>query len=217
MFIGKRNSEASSTMVPYTTLLENLHLPKALYEEATCPVVCGQKQNCHRIRETMSLVDLIVAELGKRNKVLENIKFSMIGSTREGSRAFYNDEVNVHLSLSDDLNNYCFFELKEQDLKRRDPGKDKMHEDLTKYFDDRNIFQCGLYFHDFVASVHAIISNLELPEDFTMNCPTWPTHTRFNGSSKDYAKYLMRERFVGWLEEFSKLENMTGAQAGCSG
>ena len=55
----------SRPMVPYTTLLENLHLPKAHYEEATCPMVCGQKQNCHRIRETMSLVDLIVAELGK--------------------------------------------------------------------------------------------------------------------------------------------------------
>ena len=104
-------------------------------------MVCGQKQNCHRIRETMSLVDLIVAELGKRFKVFENIKFSMIGSTKEGSRAFYNDEVDVHLSPSDDLNHFCYFDVKEQALKRRDPGKDKMHEDITKYFDDGNITQ----------------------------------------------------------------------------
>ena len=263
-------------------------------------MACGQKQSCQRIRETMILVDLIVAELGKRNKVFENIKFSMIGSTREGSRAFYNDEVDVHLSLSDDLNHFCYFDVKEQALKRRDPGQDKMHEDITKYFNDRNIFECGLYFFDFVASVHSIISTLELPEDFTMlplttsftpctrcmttkhkglqvmrcrhkadceqhkrcrceepskckcldecgcreyaspsltwskvgvvlhlqwreedgtlftidcdlNCPTWPTHTRFDGNPYHVSQYLMKKRPVGWLEELSKLEDMTGA------
>ena len=47
--------------------------------------------------------------------------------------------------------------------------------------------------------------------DVDLNCPTWPTHTRFNGSREDYAHYLLRDRFVGWLEEFSKLECMTSA------
>ena len=299
MFISKRNSKASSTMVPYTTLLENLHLPKAHYEEATCPMVCGQKQNCHRIRETMSLVDLIVAELGKRFKVFEGMDIAMIGSTREGSRAFFYDEVDVHLSLNKDFKKFSYFDAKQMVLKR-DPSRAENPEDCDKYFDENNFLKPDLYFHDFVASVHSIISTLELPEDFTMlplttsftpctrcmttkhkglqvmrcrhkadceqhkrcrceepskckcldecgcreyaspsltwskvgvvlhlqwreedgtivtidvdlNCPTWPTHTRFNGSINDYANYLMRERPVGWLEEFSKLENMASA------
>ena len=49
--------------------------------------------------------------------------------------------------------------------------------------------------------------------DVDLNWPTWPTHTRFNGSIKDYGNYLMRERPVGWLEEYSKLEMMTAACA----
>ena len=289
----------SSPMVPYTTLLENLHLPKAHYEEATCPMVCGQKQNCHRIRETMSLVDLIVAELGKRFKVFEGMDIAMIGSTREGSRAFFYDEVDVHLSLNKDFKKFSYFDAKQMVLKR-DPSRAENPEDCDKYFDENNFLKPDLYFHDFVASVHSIISTLELPEDFTMlplttsftpctrcmttkhkglqvmrcrhkadceqhkrcrceepskckcldecgcreyaspsltwskvgvvlhlqwreedgtivtidvdlNCPTWPTHTRYDGSINHYAHYLMRERFVGWLEEFSKLENMGAA------
>ena len=49
--------------------------------------------------------------------------------------------------------------------------------------------------------------------DVDLNCPTWPTHTRFSGSNNDALKYLMRERPVGWLEELSKLENMSAAGA----
>ena len=46
--------------------------------------------------------------------------------------------------------------------------------------------------------------------DCDLNCPTWPTHTRYDGDSSDAMIYLMRERPVGWLEELSKLENMQG-------
>ena len=286
----------SSPMVPYTTLLENLHLPKAHYEEATCPMVCGQKQNCHRIRETMSLVDLIVAELGKRFKVFEGMDIAMIGSTREGSRAFFYDEVDVHLSLNKDFKKFSYFDAKQMVLKR-DPSRAENPEDCDKYFDENNFLKPDLYFHDFVASVHSIISTLELPEDFTMlplttsftpctrcmttkhkglqvmrcrhkadceqhkrcrceepskckcleecgcreyaspslnwskvgvvlhlqwreedgtlstidvdlNCPTWPTNTRFDGSIQNASNNLELNKPVGWLEELHKLDNM---------
>ena len=49
--------------------------------------------------------------------------------------------------------------------------------------------------------------------DVDLNCPTWPTHTRYDGSPDDYANYLMRERPVSWLEEFSKLESMANIGA----
>ena len=47
--------------------------------------------------------------------------------------------------------------------------------------------------------------------DCDLNCPTWPTHTRFDGSTTNASRYLMRERPVGWLEELSKLEDMRAA------
>ena len=49
--------------------------------------------------------------------------------------------------------------------------------------------------------------------DCDLNCPTWPTHTRFNGSNQDASNYLAGERPVGWLEELSKLESMKSAGA----
>ena len=87
-----------------------------------CPSDCSQKQSCQRIRETLGLVHLVARKLGERSKIFEGIELSMIGSTREGSRAFYNDEVDTHLSLSNDLKKFCFFDVEEQALKRRDPS-----------------------------------------------------------------------------------------------
>ena len=49
--------------------------------------------------------------------------------------------------------------------------------------------------------------------DIDLNCPTWPTHTRYDGGTNNAYQYLMRKRPVGWLEEFSKLESMTSAGA----
>ena len=48
--------------------------------------------------------------------------------------------------------------------------------------------------------------------DIDLNCPTWPTHTRYDGNTQHASKYLMRDRPVGWLEELSKLEDRTAAQ-----
>ena len=45
--------------------------------------------------------------------------------------------------------------------------------------------------------------------DCDLNCPTFPTHTRYGGDIDYIEGYLMRERHVGWLEELSKLEDMT--------
>ena len=49
--------------------------------------------------------------------------------------------------------------------------------------------------------------------DCDLNCPTWPTHTRYDGSIVHAKKYLTTERPVGWLEELSKLEDMFAAGA----
>merc|ERR1719458_178441 len=73
------------SFVPYTTLLEKLHLPKLHVEvkKQKCFYHCNQKQSCQRIRETYDFVKILVKELGKRNKVFEGTTATMIGSTRE--------------------------------------------------------------------------------------------------------------------------------------
>ena len=47
--------------------------------------------------------------------------------------------------------------------------------------------------------------------DCDINIPTIPTSTRYDGSIRDVHKYLRRVQPVGWLEEMSKLENMSSA------
>ena len=86
-----------------------------------CPFDCSQKQSCQRIREILALVHQVARKLGERSKVFEGLEVSLIGSTREGSRAFFNDEVDTHLSLNNDLKKFCFSDVEEQALKRRDP------------------------------------------------------------------------------------------------
>ena len=208
--------------------------------------------------------------------------------------------MDIHLSLSHDFKEFCVFDVKEQALKKRDPGKTEVPDYLAKYLDTRNVFKAEKLFFDFVASVHSIISTLALPPDFSMlplttvfnpctrcintgllglqvmrcrhrsdcqqhkicrcqntskckclddcgcseyakpsltwskvgvvlhlqwreedntfftidcdlNCPTYPTYTRYSGESDDAFQYLMREQPLGWLEEASKLEEMTSA------
>ena len=49
--------------------------------------------------------------------------------------------------------------------------------------------------------------------DCDINIPTIPTSTRYDGTINDVGKYLIRVQPVGWLEEFSKLEDMSSAGA----
>ena len=49
--------------------------------------------------------------------------------------------------------------------------------------------------------------------DCDLNCPTWPTHTRFDGDTSPASIYLLTKQPVGWLEELSKLEDMGAAAA----
>ena len=296
---------ARRSMVPYATLLKELHLPKVHVndkEPMVCPSDCSQQQNCHRIKEILGLVNIIKHELGKRSTLFEGIEVSMIGSTREGSRAFFYDEVDIHLSLNHDLQNLCFFDVEEQALKKRGNSRAK-NSDIAKYFNDSNsTFLPKRFFYDFVTYVHSIISTMKIPDSFSMlplttsfgpctkcmtlglrglqvmrcrhksnceqhkrcrceepskcecldecgcreytspsltwskvgvvlhlqwreedgtlftidcdlNCPTWPTHTRYDGRPIYIRYHLMTERPVGWLEEFYKQEDLSSVAA----
>ena len=49
------------------------------------------------------------------NKVIEEMKVTMIGSTREGPRTFYHNEVDIHLALSEE---FGYFDAEKQVLER---------------------------------------------------------------------------------------------------
>ena len=109
------------SLVPYTTLLKQLHLPKAHVEDKdpmmVCPSDCSQKQSCQRIRETLHLAKIIRKKLGEKSKVFKvkdmDKEVKMIGSMSEGSRAFHMDELDIHLSLNHDFAEFSFFDVKE--------------------------------------------------------------------------------------------------------
>ena len=49
--------------------------------------------------------------------------------------------------------------------------------------------------------------------DCDINIPTIPTSTRYDGLTNHVRHYLQRVQPVGWLEELSKLEDMSGARS----
>ena len=167
----------NNPIVPYKHLLEQLHLPKLhigdrktrkLQEkEAECPASCEQKLNCKRMREAINLVHIIAAKLGEVNEVFKELDVSLIGSTSEGSRTFFYDEMDVHLSLNKNFKEFSVFDDKEQVL-LRDTTKADFPDFLEQFFDEDNTLKAKHLFFHFVISVYAVISTLVLPTELTM-------------------------------------------------
>ena len=163
--------------VPYEHLLEQLHLPKLhigdrktrkLQEkEAECPASCRQRLNCKRMREALDLVHIIAFKLGEVEEVFKELNVSLIGSTSEGSRAFFYDEMDVHLSLNKKFKAFSIFDDEEQVL-FRDPTKADVPDFLDQFFDEDNVLKAKHLFFHFVISVYAVMSTLVLPTEFTM-------------------------------------------------
>ena len=98
--------------------------------------------------------------------------------------------MDIHLSLNHDLKKFCFFDVKEQALKKRDPSTTEMPDDIAKYFDEKNVFKTEQYFFDFAASVHSIIS--------TLGRPSFKILSKYR--LKDFIKIPLRCTWGGVLE-----------------
>ena len=83
--------------VPYEQL-KTLIMPPVHYKEKTCPPACPQQPECLRIRETVELVELIVAKL-KKFDIFQSIEMQVCGSIKEQTRAFYVNEIDIHLAI----------------------------------------------------------------------------------------------------------------------
>ena len=307
----------SQSTVRYEDLLRALHVPP-VHAEEECPGDCRQKEDCDRLRQVYFLVRLLVAKMGEINPVFRlgaNRHPSIIGSMREHTRVFFNNELDVHISLNKVLRNKFDFDQANQQLKANDNLVEGDH--IKKYVSDQGIFDCKKYTFDFMECLEDALTKVDISQGFkigdkhhkftmeppttsyepclrcmlttetgrpqarrcrhrpdcephrdgmaeclngckdrcesfsherTCNCqeytspsltitkigvalhvkfalkdgsysyvdcdiniPTIPTSTRYDGSINDVRKYLMRVQPVGWLEELSKLENMSSA------
>ena len=173
----------TGSFVTYDKLLEELHVPsvhvgikeeeynpmmtkKKKEEWEVCPDVCVQKRSCQRIRETYNLVKIIIKRLEEINPIFQGMQLTIVGSVREGSQVFYNDEVDLHLSLNEDLKSFTYFEKETQCLMIK--PNHKSEKNTKEYTTNTNKFNSEKFFMDFLQSVYEIVSNLKLPKEFTM-------------------------------------------------
>ena len=102
----------SQSTVRFEDLLHALHVPP-VHADEECPGDCRQKEDCDRLRQVYFLVRLLVAKMGEINPVFRlgaNRHPSIIGSMEEHTRAFFNNEVDVHISLNKILKDKFYFD-----------------------------------------------------------------------------------------------------------
>ena len=136
--IDKMKLLLTGSPVTYDSLLQLLHIP-TIHVGVTkdgnvykaCIEDCSQKKSCERMREVFSLVKIIIGKLGEINPVFKEILLTIIGSVREGSRVFYPDEIDLHLSLSEAIKPIFYFEHSTQRLMFKPDHKTE--ETIRKY------------------------------------------------------------------------------------
>ena len=157
----------SGCEVSYSTLLKAFHIPEA-HPDDECPSECDQTESCEKMREIFALVKMIVSAMGKINPLFVLGKGrhpSIVGSLKEGTRCFFLDEMDVHVSLNKRLRKFCYFDAAEQKLK---VNKENASEDIRKYVKE-DVFDCKAFFDDFVDALVKAIQMVDLANGFYIN------------------------------------------------
>ena len=168
----------SKTTVAYSDLLEALHVPP-VHADKDCPWDCAQKEECARMQQVFDLVCLVVAKTGEINPVfrLGNGRLpSIIGSMKENTRAFFNNEVDVHISLNKVHSNYISFDPETQQLKTDKNLSSKDH--IKRYFNN-GIFDCKRYTLDFLEAVEQALNEIEIPAGSSLGGKMLPLSTSY--------------------------------------
>ena len=156
----------SHSTVRYEDLLHALHVPP-VHAEEECPGDCRQKEDCDRLRQVYFLVRLLVAKMGEINPVFRlgaNRHPSVIGSMKEHTRVFFNNEVDVHVSLNKVLRNKFYFDKANQQLKANENLVDG--DDIKKYVSDEGIFDCKKYTFDFMECLEDTLTKVDISQGF---------------------------------------------------
>jgi hypothetical protein len=120
--------------------------------------------------EAFTLVRRIVEELGRRNPVFKKIDVNVVGSLKEGTRIFQNDEMDCHLFFEKSLASYNTFDPETQTV-RVDP---RIGPDFAPYIKPDGALDSSKLFEDFLTGVYDIIPSLaeDRTPDSTMTALT---------------------------------------------
>ena len=166
--------------VTYGTLLQTLYLPTwpihwdpySVPPYTACPLECLQTDLCKKMREIYALIEWIVATMGEINPVFKlgkDRRPSLVGSLKEGTRCFFVDELDVHVSLNKRLRKFCYFDTERQQLKvKRENVTDEVKQSFTlisKYLKE-DVFDCEAFFADFVDTLVKAIRRIDLSLGF---------------------------------------------------
>ena len=159
-FLYNSKKEKLSPLLPGTPveleeLKDKLLVPKVHVEE-NCQRGCTQKTNCSNTRSIYKVVKDIVRKLSdckytnlpSCSDIFQNMDTMLIGSLKEGTRVFFHDELDIHISLDEEkFKNRTSYDTNGQQLLL-----------------DGNKFDCKAYFDFFLLSVHGILKNLPLED-----------------------------------------------------
>ena len=176
--IEKLRPLLSKTTVAFSDLLEALHVPP-VHVDKTCAWDCRQGEECDRMRQVFDLLCLVVAKLGEINPVFrlgDGRLPSIIGSMKENTRAFFNNEVDVHISLNKVHRNNIWFDPENQELKAGENLSLKDH--IQRYFGN-GIFNCERYTLDFLEAVEQAVNEIEVPDGGRLGGKMLPLTTSY--------------------------------------
>ena len=157
----------SGAHVPFTTLLDALHLPEA-HPDRKCPTDCVQKDQCSKVQQAFHLVKMIVSEMGEIDPVFKLGKGrhpSIVGSLKEGTRCFFLNELDVHMSLNKRLRKFCYFDVEKQQLRVTNTAT----EDVKKYANEEGLFDCDAFFEGFVDALIKAVRNIDISQGYSIS------------------------------------------------
>ena len=83
---------------------------------------------------------------------------------REHTRVFFNNEVDIHVSLNKVLRNKFYFDQDNQQLKANDNLVEGDH--IKKYVSDQGIFDCKKYTFAFMECLEAALNKVDISQGF---------------------------------------------------
>ena len=118
------------------------------------------------MRQVYFLVRLLVAKMGEINPVFRlgaNRHPSIIGSMKENTRVFFNNEVNIHISLNKRLSNWFYFDQDNQQLRA---NQNLEGEHIGKYVNRERVFDCRKFSMDFMECLESALGKVDLSQGF---------------------------------------------------
>ena len=157
----------SESPVRYDDLLRALHVPP-VHAEEECPRDCRQKEDCDRLRQVYFMVRLLVARMGDINPLFRlgpNRHPSIIGSMKEHTHVFFNNEVDVHISLNKVLNKKLHFDVVNQQIKANE-NLVVEGDHIKKYIRVDGSFDCEQYTLDFMSCLEQALKTIDISQGF---------------------------------------------------